>query len=157
MNKAHLIDLIVQRLSADLELFTTAAKAAHEAATHAENQPDNKYDTLALEASYVAQGQANRAQEIKRALGIYRQLPTAATETVTLCSLVSIEGDDGSRKTVFIGPLEGGLKIGSGQGEVMVITPTSPLGAALVGKGIGDTAALSVGCKTVEYEILEVR
>jgi transcription elongation GreA/GreB family factor len=156
MDKARLIERIVERLSHDLELFTTAAKTAHQAATHEENQPDNKYDTLALEASYVAQGQANRAQEIRHAIGVYRQLSTAATRTVALASLVTIEGDDGSRKTVFIGPLEGGLRIVLNEGEVMVITPSSPLGQELLGKGLGDTAELSAGGKKIEYEIVEL-
>ena len=46
---------------------------AHAAATHEECQPDNKYDTTALEASYLAQGQANRAQEIRQGLEAYRE------------------------------------------------------------------------------------
>jgi hypothetical protein len=58
MNKTLIVQRIIEQLSHDLEIFFTAAKSAHEAATHEENQPVNRYDTLALEASYVAQGQA---------------------------------------------------------------------------------------------------
>jgi len=113
MNKSRLVQLLISQLAHDLEVFFTAAKTAHEAATHEENQPDNKYDTLALEASYVAQGQANRAQELRRSLDIYRQLPLVSDcDLVRLTSLVRIEADDGVRRTVFIGPVEGGLKIG---------------------------------------------
>lgn len=74
MTKEQIIQDIIAALSADLALFSIAAKAAHAAATHAECLPDNKYDTTALEASYIAQGQANRAQEIRVALESYRTL-----------------------------------------------------------------------------------
>ncbi|HEX5773310.1 MAG TPA: transcription elongation factor GreAB, partial [Geomobilimonas sp.] len=74
MTKQQLVAAIIARLESDLALFTAAARQAHAAATHAECQPDNKYDTTALEASYLAQGQANRAQEIRQGLEAYRAL-----------------------------------------------------------------------------------
>lgn len=130
-----------------------AAKAAHEAAIHEENIPDNKYDTLSLEASYVAQGQANRAQEIKRALQAYRSLslqPFDASAEIRLTALVTLEGDDGGLKTVFIGPQEGGLKLRLDGEEVLVITPGSPMGRELIGKSLGD----SVEIGSASYEIV---
>ena len=108
MNKPELLQQIIARLAHDLDLFLSAAKTAHKAATHEESVPDNKYDTLALEASYVAQGQANRAQDIKRSLDIYKQLHLVPRgEVIRLTSLVTIEADDGSRRELFIGPAEG--------------------------------------------------
>ena len=74
MDKTNLLRLIVEQLAHDLSVQFNAALTAHEASTHEENIPDNKYETLALEASYLAQGQANRAQEIRRALETYKQL-----------------------------------------------------------------------------------
>ncbi len=68
MTKAELLTTIIQTLEADLALFFAAAKAAHEAATHEECAPDNKYDTTALEASLYCPGSANLAQEIRVAL-----------------------------------------------------------------------------------------
>jgi len=56
MPKAQILKLIIQQLSHDLAVQFGAAKTAHEASIHEENIPDNKYDTLGLEASYVAQG-----------------------------------------------------------------------------------------------------
>ena len=156
MNKRELVQRIVDRLAQDLEVFFTAAKTAHEAATHAENQPDNKYDTLALEASYVAQGQANRARELRQSIHTYRQLPLVDGDTVCLTSLVTIEAEDGTRKVVFIGPLEGGLRIECDNLEVMVITPTSPLGRELMGKSPGDAAVVAAGPRSIEYEIVAV-
>ncbi|WP_136515344.1 GreA/GreB family elongation factor [Geomonas edaphica] len=132
-----------------------AAKAAHEAAIHEENIPDNKYDTLSLEASYVAQGQANRAQEVKLALQAYRGLslqPFNALAEIRLTALVTLEGDDGALKTVFIGPQEGGLKLLLDGEEVLVITPSSPMGRELIGKSLGDTVEIG----SASYEIVDL-
>ncbi len=150
MNKTDLLRQIIAQLSHDLAVLLAAAKAAHAAATHEENVPDNKYATLALEASYVAQGQANRASEIRKAIEAYRRMnprPPADGE-IRLGALVTLEGADGSSKEVFIGPMEGGLKIG----EVLVITPASPLGRELLGKTVGDPAVSG----NLEYEIIGV-
>jgi len=157
MNKTELVQRVIAQLSNDLEMFFTAAKTAHAAATHEENQPDNKYDTLALEASYVAQGQANRAQEIRRSIEAYKLLPLASDgETVRIASLVVIEAEDGTRKTLFIGPAAGGLRIAHHQTEIMVITPASPLGRELIGKGLGDSVKIKTGPNRTEYVIAEI-
>ena len=161
MNKAEIMQCIIAQLSHDLDVFFTAAKSAHEAATHAENIPDNKYDTLALEASYVAQGQANRAQEIRKSIEIYKQLEIhrAVEDTIRLTSLVTLEETDGTSRIVFIGPLEGGLKIEQKEKEIVVITPGSPMGKELLGKRVGDAPATSgkksQGSFRSEYEHLQ--
>ena len=128
MNKTALLQQIIARLAHDLELLLAAAKSAHAAATHTENIPDNKYATLALEASYLAQGQANRASEIRRALDAFKQLNgrPGADGTVRLGALVELEDEEGATKVVFIGPVEGGLKITHEEREVLVITRPPP-------------------------------
>ncbi|MDW7646503.1 MAG: transcription elongation factor GreAB [Desulfuromonadales bacterium] len=132
---------IIAFLNADLAVLSHAARAAHAAATHEECQPDNKYDTTALEASYIAQGQANRAQDIRAALATYSKLELRTFDDNTpirLTALVTLEGEDGARRQVFIGPEAGGLKIAGPAGEIVVITPASPLGRSLIGKCVGD-------------------
>lgn len=141
MTKEQIVQNITAQLSADLQVFSTAAKTAHEAATHEECLPDNKYDTTALEASYIAQGQANRAQEIRAALENYRTLTLLDFDDDTpirLTALVTLEEHDGTRRRFFLGPQAGGMKIGEREEEIVVITPGSPLGRALLGLHVGD-------------------
>jgi hypothetical protein len=123
MNKSKFIQKIISQLSRDLTIFTTAAKTAHEASIHEENLPDNKYDTLALEASYVAQGQANRASEIRQAIDVYKNLTLHQSDdkNIRLTSMVTLEAEDGTIKSVFIGPQEGGMKIVNQQIEIIVV------------------------------------
>jgi transcription elongation GreA/GreB family factor len=161
MNKAHLLRLIIEKLDQDLSVQFNAALTAHEASTHAENIPDNKYETLALEASYVAQGQANRAQAIKVALETYKQLelPVFHDESpIRLAALVTLAGDDDASRTLFIGPLEGGMKVidpltGT---EIVVITPAAPLGRDLIGRCVGERVRIGTGSGRKEFDIVGV-
>lgn len=108
MNKGHLIQAIIQSLNCDHQSLLRAARAAHNATTDSENSPDNKYETLALESSYIAQGQANRASEIRKALDLYRSLPVknfTAEDRVYLTALVAIESNQGYRRSFFSGRL----------------------------------------------------
>ncbi len=156
-NKTELIQTIILQLSFDLDVLFGAAKTAHEAATHPENAPADKYDTLALEASYVAQGQANRARQIRHSIGIYKQLSLPeARDVVQLTSLVRLEDADGMMKTLFIGPTEGGLKIEYDGMDIVVITPGSPMGRELLGMRSGDSVGIDSGGNFQEYEIVEV-
>ncbi len=157
--KERLLALIRERLSRDLDLLLQAAKSAHEASTHEENIPENKYDTLGLEASYLAQGQANRGQVIRQALHDYRLLTPHVfgdDSPIRLTALVTLMGEDGSTRSVFIGPAEGGLRIMDQGDEIMVITPASPLGRSLIGRRLGDCVETGSGASVREYEIVRI-
>ena len=159
MTKERIIEQIITVLAADLTLFSTAAKTAHEAATHEECLPDNKYDTTALEASYIAQGQANRAQEIRVALECYRTLTLQAFDDDTpirLTALVDIEGEDGNVRRFFLGPKAGGLRVADGDGEIVVITPGSPLGRSLLGLRTGDEVRAGDAATALRFTIVAV-
>ena len=159
MTKEQLLQRIISTLSADLDVIFTAARAAHEAATHEECLPDNKYDTTALEASYIAQGQANRAQQIRMALESYRSLALRDFDDETpirLGALVTIEDEDGNQRQIFLGPEAGGLKIADGATEIMVITPQSPLGRALIGRICGEELQSGSGPARKTFTIVTV-
>ena len=160
MSKKRIIQEIITALSADLTVLSAAARAAHEAATHAECLPDNKYDTTALEASYIAQGQANRAQEIRVALESYRTLTLHIFDDDTpirLTALVNLEDEMGNIRRIFLGPQAGGMKIADVDGEIVVITPGSPLGCSLLGLRSGDEVRSGNDAAAQPFTIVEVR
>lgn len=159
MTKQQLLQTIIARLEADLALFTAAARTAHEAATHEECLPDNKYDTTALEASYLAQGQANRAREIRLSLEEYRQLELQQFDErtpVRLTALVTLEDETGNERRLFLGPRAGGLKIQDGATEIVVITPGSPLGRNLLGRRCGDELQAAEAAEAPMYTLVAV-
>ena len=159
MHKDALIQKIITSLTTDLNTLTVAAKTAHAAATHSECLPDNKYDTTGLEASYIAQGQANRAQDIRQSLDRYKKLITRDFDYETpirLTALVTMEDDCGNHRRVFLGPDAGGLKLVDAGEECVVITPESPLGRALLGKVCGDEVETGGGASQKTYTIVAV-
>jgi transcription elongation GreA/GreB family factor len=159
VSKDEVLEKIIASLNADLALLTQAARTAHAAATHSECLPDNKYDTTALEASYVAQGQANRARDIRRSLESYRTLalrPFDDQSPIRLTALVTLAAADGSSRRLFLGPDAGGLKLTVADEECIVITPESILGRTLLGKSCGDEIQIGSGAAGKTLTIIAV-
>lgn len=157
MDKIQLQALIIDKLYADLSIAKGALKASHEAATHAESKAENKYDTRGLEAAYLADGQRRRVAEIEAALASYRNLPMRelADEAIRLGALVSLELG-GSCRWVFLGPDAAGLRVTMDDTEVLVISPHSPLGRALLGCREGDEGELRVEGRPQPYCVLTI-
>ena len=159
INKHELLNQIIQQLKFDQQLLVKAAATAHAAATHSENIPDSKYETLSVEASYIAQGQANRAQDILMAIESFRRLEPKkfpAEGSIRLGALILLEEEESKQRQIFLGPAAGGLKLNYEGSEIMVITPDSPMGENLLGKKMGDECELTTAGKLREYEILQV-
>lgn len=159
MDKEKILQCIIKKLTEDLTILLQAARAAHAASVHEENKPDNEYDTLSLEASYIAQGQANRASEIRFALEAYKNFVLKKLGEdcgICLSALVQIAAEDAPAMWVFMGPEAGGLKVAHDGAEIIVITPNAPLGKALIGKCAGDQVLLQIGKTQREFEIIEV-
>jgi transcription elongation GreA/GreB family factor len=155
MNKTHLHQRFVERLNADLHNAQLALQTAHEAATHEENVAENKYDTLGLEAGYLAHGQARRVAEIEQALLAFRALQLRefdADKGIQLSALVLLESASGHQRRLFLVPDGAGMKVPTEQGEVMSITPQSPMGQSLLGKAPGDVVLVN----GQESEVIEV-
>ena len=156
MNKTDLLQRIVQTLEHDMDLLQRAAQTAYEAATAQENIAENKYDTLGLEASYLATGQARRAAEIRQALLAYQQLALRNYDPargIQVSNLVVLEDLQGQQRLLFLGPEGAGLKIGGGAAQVTVITPRAPLGQALLGKRVDDEVSLVLAGVTQAYVV----
>ena len=75
MNKRKVIDRIREELRAQFELVKRAADTAREDATDEESRARSKYETQGLEASYLAAGQAERAEEIAASMETLNAAP----------------------------------------------------------------------------------
>src|ERR1044071_8171647 len=91
-----------------------AAYDAARAATHEEAKPENDKDTRALEASYLAAGQAERVRELESAGKMIRGLSIrelAEDAPIQASSVVTLEDDDGARSIFFMAPYGGGTTL----------------------------------------------
>lgn len=159
MDKSLLRQQVLERLAEDLLRVEHAVRTAHEAATHEENIAENKYDTLGLEASYLATGQARRADAIRQAIVNWRNFypaPYNPAQGIQLGALVCLVDADDKQQQLFIGPEGGNMTLGSGADLIHVISSKAPLAWAVLGKSEGDEVALQVGALKQQFEVLKV-
>ena len=159
MDKSSLQQQVLERLAEDLLQVEEALRASHETATHEENIAENKYDTLGLEASYLATGQARRAEAIRQSLAHWRQFrprPYDAGKGIQLGALVSLVDADDRQQLLFIGPDGGSMKLTSGARMVQVISSEAPLGRAIMGKCEGDEVSIQVASVRQRFEVMRV-
>lgn len=160
MNKHAVLQLILEKLTVDLDIAQRAAQTAYETATHEENIAENKYDTLGLEASYLAAGQAKRVEEIKQSLVLCQNLQLRAFDDqrgVEIGTLLGLEDESGRQQRLFLAPDAAGLKIDVVGQPVTVITPRSPLGKSLLGKFEGDEVEILVAGARQHFTVTEAR
>lgn len=159
MDKFVLRQQVLDRLAEDLLQAEQAARVAHEAATHEENIAENKYDTLGLEAAYLATGQARRAEAIRQAIANWRQFrpsPYDASKGIQLGALVCLVDSENKQQQLLLGPVGGSMKLVSGAQLVQVISSEAPLGRAMLGKCEGDEVSIQVAPIRQQFEVLWV-
>lgn len=154
IDKHKLTLAIIDDLESALKSALSAAEQAKETATNKENAAENKYDTLGLEAAYLAHGQSERVLQLGKTLEAFENLtPANHHSEASLGSLVSLTDDTGTTTTVFIGPEGGGLLVDFEGTRVTVVTDRSPLGYGLLGSAEGDEVTIEIAGKQVTYTI----
>ena len=159
MDKFLLQQQVLERLAEDLLQAEQAVRAAHETATHEENIAENKYDTLGLEASYLAAGQAKRVEEIRQSLALCQSLtlrPYDDQRGIEVGALLGLEDEKGREQWLFLAPDAAGLKVDLVGQWITVITPRSPLGKSLPGKFEGDEVEILVAGARQQFSVTEV-
>ncbi|MEG0151075.1 MAG: GreA/GreB family elongation factor [Comamonas sp.] len=160
MDKLLLQQQVLERLAEDLLQAEKAVRVAHETATHEENIAENKYDTLGLEAAYLASGQARRAEAIRQAMVNWRQfrpLPYNVIKGIQIGALVCLVDSDDRQQQIFLGPDGGSMKLARGAELVQVISSQTPLGRAMLGKCEGDEVSIQVASIRQQFEVLWVQ
>lgn len=158
VNKRALVDKVIQQLTAEVQSFFKAARAAHAEATHEQSKAEDKYDTRGLEASYLARGQSRQAAEIGQAIAEFQGLALRdfkASDPIDVGAYVELNGK-GTKSYYFVGPRAGGTEIEHDEKEILVITPQSPLGQQLVGKRKGDRIKLEIAGGSDDLRISQV-
>ncbi len=142
MNKQAVRAAIIEHLTRQVQVASSAADEARETATNKENIAENKYDTLGLEAAYLAHGQSNRVRELQEEVQRFSVLSDTDSDAAGLGSLVLIERRPGE-DWLYVGPGAAGLKVEVGSEKVTVVTPESPLGKLLMNQGEGDIVSFN--------------
>jgi len=148
---------MIARLHDDVSILEQAVQVARDTATHADCLGSSKYETMGLEASYLAQGQGTRLLEVERALEYFLRLRLIPSMPVIgVSSLVALDDDAGNRQLLWLATEAGGLKIQHNALNITVITPKAPLGHALMGKTMHDEVEISIAGHIHNYDIAAI-
>lgn len=135
--KQQALAALKSAIKQDLANAQASHKAMQEGATHEESKPENDKDTRALEASYVARGQAKRVMEFEEELAKLNALklrPFDARAPAALGAVVELSDDDDEVLVYFLAPAGGGRRLMVAERALTVVTPEAPVGRALVGR-----------------------
>jgi transcription elongation GreA/GreB family factor len=129
-----------------LDTMVNAARATREGAIHEDSRAEGDKDMRSTEQSYLARGQAMRAEDLAEQLQRLRAEKVAASAPdapIANGALVLVEVEDGARRALFVSPYGAGMVLRVGGVEITVVTPASPMGQALLGKQAGDDFELA--------------
>ena len=154
INKKELISAIITHLKHELNNAINSAEMARLAATDEQSTPETQYDTLGLEASYLAHGQSERAELINQQIKLYLNFPikdfTEDDEIDVGCLVELMNSDLNKPHYYFIGPSAGGLRVDINGVNIFLITPHAPLTQKLFNKFQFDIISLPGNDKEME-------
>jgi transcription elongation GreA/GreB family factor len=158
IQKTELIERILESLHKELTVIKDGARESYEEATHEESQPENRFDTHSLEASYLAAGQAKVVVEIEDAIMRCQNMELkdfGPDDPIGVGALVKLKS---KRETTyyFLVPIAGGIEVKDGKKTILVITPQSPIGKLLVGHKAGEEVHLETTTLPKIFEIVSV-
>lgn len=158
---------LVGQLQRELETSARAALSARDAVVQEARDgatPDEKREDAraAHQAQSLGRAQQKRAQHALAAadaLATFRPSKLPPTAKIGLGAVVEIEdADSGEGRTFFLAPVGAGVTLHGpgGDGDLVVVTPTSPIGRAVIGRGTGDIVDVTVDGDVREWQITYV-
>ncbi len=157
-HKTKVLNAFLDALTSELKTMKDFARSANEDATHEEAQSEDKHDTRAIEAAYLAKGQAKRVNDLEATLREFQKLlesPPQQRDRVSSGCLVKYECDGEILESLF-STFGGGTRIEFESKIIQIINPHSPLGEALEGLKVGEEVTFETKNHDKNYRILEI-
>lgn len=146
IDKAKILEQLVQELDNELRQLRVAYEEARRTSVEAPGRMQSRYDTMGIEAAWVADGLAKNFEEKTLALQTLRQSPLPEKpERVTLGCIVGVGPRDGSVDALFfILPACGGMVVSADGADlkVQIVTPSTPIGRGLIRKLPGEVVSV---------------
>ena len=159
MDKAWLCEQLRSALSESAQTAQRAAcEAAREAKYGASAREKRESGRINQEYSNLARAQHGRAEKTRQALDALERFsaPTfRPRQPIALGALVEVEDDEQIGRTLFLAPVGAGITLTGpgGDGFMSVVTPSSPLGRAMLGKRLGEVIDIIVRGEPKEWTI----
>ncbi|MBC7658707.1 MAG: hypothetical protein H7249_03280 [Chitinophagaceae bacterium] len=140
-DKRKLHSVLLETMKAELHATLSAAETAKEGANHEDAVAKSKYDTHGLELSYLAGSQFERARAAESKIALLQNSffkDFDEDDEIDLGALVFLQGKGPRPQAYLISDLGAGLDLTLHNEKILVISPESPLGEALMGLYKGD-------------------
>lgn len=132
--KQAVLEAVMRKLEVELARQTQANAQSNAATTFSASNADKQRDTTGFEAAFLAHGYARHCMDLSHRLDELRTISADdfTGQEIDIGALVEVEigGDTDSYLLLNCG---GGTEVEVEGKRVTIITPESPLGAALVG------------------------
>lgn len=141
-----------QKLRDELEELTTTGRVEiseriAEARSHGDIRENADYDAAKNEQGLMEA----RIRKLEHLLRTAEVRDAVASDTVAIGAVVTIVRSDGNEMDVFVAPAENKVD------GYMIASPSSPLGAALLGAAVGDAVAYEAPGGTFTVEVAAIR
>jgi len=153
--KQAILDELLQRLKSELTELESAAKANKDFATDQEFKAESKYDTRALEASYLASAEAKRVEDLKLDIQMLEEVDlkiSSQNSEIVIGSLVELIHQN-QHRFYFIIPTAGGSLVNIDGKAILVVSVFSPLGSEMLGLKAGDDFEVETPKETRSYHV----
>lgn len=157
INKKNIIEQLISSLKNELAEVEAAARSTKDLVTADDLKSEGKYDTRAIEASYLASAQNKRVEEIKLDIQMLEdiELPEVPSTSIQLGSLALIRCNNQERY-YFISSTSGGSMLMVDDHAILVISVFSPIGNEALGLTAGESFEVETPKETRQYEIIAV-
>lgn len=156
LDKALILQEISEELGRQLRELAVALQAATDGATDEHARPENKYDTRALELSYLAAGQTERIEALRQVIAQVRfYQPPQGLQAVAPGALLQVQGER-LAPWLFVVPFAASMALQVGGAQVQVLSTQAPLARALLGRQSGEVVRFGVGAAQRDVEILSI-
>ncbi len=154
VSRQELISCITEEVKSDVVLLEKSRSMAEMGATHGESKKEGKYDTRAVEASYLAEAQAVRLQELKQKLdGFLKEVSGYIDPSmVRVGCAVHLKSYSDQEKILFLSRNLGGYTFEVRTIKVAVVSVNSPVAKTFKDLSVGDVEVIQ-GC---EWEIVRI-
>jgi hypothetical protein len=144
VDKVKMLAIVIQIVESEIEQLQTGLAHAKHAKRESPGRMQSRYDTMGIEAGWVADGLCKTLGEKMESLRLLNQFRfVAETNRVGLGSLVGIGSRNGmAQDFYFILPGAGGVSITWEDNEINIITPQAPIARKISGKMLGNEIML---------------
>ncbi len=155
LDKKLILQGLIDNLRHELKEVESAAIASKDLVTQGDLKSDGKYDTRAIEASYLAGAQLKRVEEIKIDIQMLEEIELQNSTKIQMGSLALIEYK-GQERYYFLTSTSGGTLLTIDGQPVLVISVFSPIGNEALGLSEGEIFEVETPKEMRQYKVLKV-